>query len=271
MITPVLNGVGYVTNYIESLRRQTFENWEAIVIDDGSTDGSAELLQRLTAGDPRFSVVQNTRPRVVAGPYQARNVGLEQARGEFVCFLDIDDYWLQHKLAAQNAELEGKPKIKLLYASYIRARRGSSTGKIRSTDCLLSPHQWIKFANQVPMLTSCVHRGTIDGLYFKPHHHEDYLFWHEVIEKLQPGEVANNREPSAIYSVHSESLSSNKLRATRWIWQCYRILGYSRRRAAAALLLRGIFQAWLMARETTSPLVRLEEAERCETSPKRNL
>jgi teichuronic acid biosynthesis glycosyltransferase TuaG len=262
VITPVRNGLSDIHSYVEGLQSQTFAHWEAIVIDDGSTDDSEELLCQLTASDSRFRITRNTLPRQVPGPYQARNVGLSLACGEFVCFLDIDDRWLPQKLATQAAQLDANPQLRLLYSSYLRARRGAAAGRIRRSPPLLGPQRWIHVANPVPMLTACVHRDAIAGLRFEPLHHEDYLFWHAVFQRLQPEQVADDPSPLAIYCIHSASISSNKLQATGWIWQCYRRLGYSRPVAVAALLGRGLLQAWMMGREAHSPADQLAAVER---------
>jgi|694.fasta_scaffold55245_4 teichuronic acid biosynthesis glycosyltransferase TuaG len=258
VITPVLNGLKHVPSYVECLKRQTYTNWEAIVIDDGSTDGTNELLQELTAGDSRFRYTYNTLPRQVPGPYQARNVGLELVRGEFICFLDIDDYWLPNKLIIQTAQLKRKPHLRLLYSTYLRSNRQLTYGKIRHSPPILGPKSWIHLANPVPMLTACVDRDIINGLRFEPFHHEDFLFWHAVLLSLQDEQLEEYQYPLAIYNVHSASTSCNKLKATGWIWHCYRRIGYSRSRASVALVGRAMLQAWLIGRRLISRPINLK-------------
>ena len=249
VITPILNGREDVPGYVQCLQSQSYTNWEAIIVDDGSRDGSLELLKRLTEDDPRFLITRNTLHKEIAGPYQARNVGLSLATGEFVCFLDIDDRWISGKLTAQAGILDVFPETKLLYSSYLRLRRGAVAGRIRRSSTLQSPKRWIKIANPVPMLTACVQRSMITGITFKAQHHEDYLFWHAVLRRLDHGQIRQDPSALAIYTIHDKSVSSNKLRATYWIWQCYRRLGYGRPTASLALLCRGILQAWLIASE----------------------
>lgn len=249
VITPVLNGSRDVASYVESLKSQTYKDWEAIVVDDGSTDGTEQLMRQLTSGDERFRITSNNGRREVRGPYLARNLGLSMARGKFICFLDIDDRWLPHKLATQSEQLKLKPDLRLVYSKYIRVLRGETKGNIRHAPHWPGPHFWINIANPVPMLTACVQRDSISGLEFDPINHEDYLFWHATLQRLQHGEVAEYKEPLAIYCVSSQSISSNKLKAAGWTWQCYRRMGHSRPKAAASLIIRGILQGWIILSE----------------------
>src|SRR5687768_16816995 len=93
-ILPVFNGGLYLAEAIESVLAQTYQPAEVIVIDDGSTDITGEIVKRF--GD----VVQySTQPNSGAGA--ARNRGVQLAHGEFLAFLDADDLWLKNKLTDQ--------------------------------------------------------------------------------------------------------------------------------------------------------------------------
>lgn len=103
VIMPCFNGEKYLREAIESVRQQTYPHVELIVVDDGSTDGSRDILREY--GEQVVFLEQENR-----GPYPARNLGIEASRGESVAFLDADDYWradcleLLHKaLAGSNA------------------------------------------------------------------------------------------------------------------------------------------------------------------------
>ena len=84
---PVYNVAGYVADCLESLRRQTYDNIEVIVVDDGSVDGSGEICDRFAAIDARFRVIHQRNQ----GLSSARNAGLDAARGEYISFVDSDD------------------------------------------------------------------------------------------------------------------------------------------------------------------------------------
>ncbi|MDY5273760.1 MAG: glycosyltransferase family 2 protein [Arcanobacterium sp.] len=88
IIVPVYNTHEYIATCVSSIQAQTFTDWEAILIDDGSTDGSSELCDRIAAEDPRFRVIHQAN----AGLSAARNAGIQNSRGEFVTFVDSDDF-----------------------------------------------------------------------------------------------------------------------------------------------------------------------------------
>jgi len=87
VIMPVYNSERYLNEAIKSVFEQTLENIELICIDDGSTDGSSAVIESFN--DPRISVIRQTN----SGPGPARNRGIEAAKGDFIAFLDADDYY----------------------------------------------------------------------------------------------------------------------------------------------------------------------------------
>jgi glycosyltransferase involved in cell wall biosynthesis len=96
VIIPTYNRATLLPRAIESVRQQTHENWELIVVDDGSQDGTEAVVKSLQ--DPR---IRYERHEVNRGVSAARNTGLRLAQGQWVAFLDSDDYWRREKLAVQ--------------------------------------------------------------------------------------------------------------------------------------------------------------------------
>lgn len=88
VIVPVYNIMEYLPRCVASLRRQTYPNLEILLVDDGSTDGTGQLCDRLAAEDGRIRVVHKDN----GGTSSARNMGIERAQGEFLGFVDSDDY-----------------------------------------------------------------------------------------------------------------------------------------------------------------------------------
>ena len=113
VVIPVYNGERFLRESLESVFAQTFQDYEIICVDDGSTDGSCALLKQYGA---RVRVVQQAN----AGQSAARNAGVRQATGAFVAFLDQDDRWYPPKLAQQVAVLNAESDVALVHCNYDR-------------------------------------------------------------------------------------------------------------------------------------------------------
>jgi len=113
IIMPTYNGSKYVIETIESVLNQTFQNFELIIIDDGSTDNTVELISNLS---PKIRLICQENKGIA----QARNTGLESASGEYIAFIDHDDIWHPEKLSLQVAYLENNQQVGVVYSSYIR-------------------------------------------------------------------------------------------------------------------------------------------------------
>ena len=114
VLVPAYNGTAFVGEAIASLGSQTYRDFEAIVVDDGSTDETAALVERLVTADPRIRLIRQAN----AGTQAARNAALALARGEWVALLDQDDVWLPRKLEAQLALADGDRRANLLFTNY---------------------------------------------------------------------------------------------------------------------------------------------------------
>ena len=94
MILPTYNRARFLESALESVLSQTFTDWDLVIVDDGSTDGSRETVGKVGDLDGRLRYVYQEN----AGAYAARNRGLEEATGRYVAFFDSDDVWLPHHL-----------------------------------------------------------------------------------------------------------------------------------------------------------------------------
>lgn len=97
VLMPVYNGEQWLPRAVESVLAQTYTDFELVVIDDGSTDGSAGVVESFAARDPRVRLVRTAH----AGVRTARRISLVEARAELVAFLDADDEWVPHRLERQ--------------------------------------------------------------------------------------------------------------------------------------------------------------------------
>lgn len=110
-----LNAQRFIEEAIESVFAQTYEHWELLLVDDGSTDGSAAIAQYHARRHPAKVRYLEHEGHENRGMSASRNLGLTHARGRYVAFLDADDVWLPRKLEEQVALLEAHPQAAMVY------------------------------------------------------------------------------------------------------------------------------------------------------------
>ena len=122
VLVPVFNGEEFIHTALAGLAAQSYRNIEVLVIDDASTDGTRELVKKFAAADKRFKLIEE---KVNGGSYRARNIGLEQATGEFVTVHDADDWSHPQKLELQVAPLIAQPRLLATLSRGIRVAHES--------------------------------------------------------------------------------------------------------------------------------------------------
>jgi len=125
IIIPVYNAAKTIAETIDSVRQQTIDDWELIVVNDGSTDNTLEIVAAIN--EPRLKIISFPN----GGVAQARNLGVAEARGSYIAFLDADDLWEKTKLAQQVKILDQQPEISIVstWVTYMN-EAGESTGRI---------------------------------------------------------------------------------------------------------------------------------------------
>jgi glycosyltransferase involved in cell wall biosynthesis len=114
VVVPFLNARRYLPEAIASVQTQTRHDWEMVLVDDGSTDGSAGIVARAASADPRIRLLR--RPSWAPGSAAAaRNLGILEARGEFVGFLDADDVYEPNSLQSRLQAFEAHPEVMMVY------------------------------------------------------------------------------------------------------------------------------------------------------------
>jgi len=116
VIIPLFNTEKYIAEAVESVLCQSYKNWELIVVDDYSTDGSINIASKYVAKDKRIRLIESQSNS--GGAAKPRNIGLEYANGEYVAFLDADDIWLPQKIERQVALMEQNKNYALCYCDY---------------------------------------------------------------------------------------------------------------------------------------------------------
>ncbi len=112
VIMPAYNASQTIAASIESLKSQTLQNWELIVVDDGSSDDTSQIALALAQQDPRICVVQ--RPN--SGPSIARNRGVDLARADVLAFLDADDFWAPERLLGMLSKFDQEPSLGVAFS-----------------------------------------------------------------------------------------------------------------------------------------------------------
>lgn len=192
VVIPTYNRKTLVVEAIQSVLQQEPKNYEVIIVDDGSTDGTPEYLNSLNLP---IQVVRKNN----GGVSSARNFGIRHSQGKYVAFLDSDDLWLSGILKAQSEYLEKYPNIPLVYVDQFIELKGKRIDLTRFTMKKLTHEEMSKFdmpgfAQSPPIHTSSVmvRRTIFEELgYFNEDLkiHEDTDMWNRISEKYELGYI----------------------------------------------------------------------------------
>jgi teichuronic acid biosynthesis glycosyltransferase TuaG len=123
IVIPTYNMEEHIAETLNSVIAQTFQNWEAIVVDDASTDRTAEIVQDLCLQDPRIRYIRLAENSNL--PAVGRNRGIKEADGSYVAFLDHDDLWEPKKLERQISAMNSDPSIGMVHSHLWVVRNGN--------------------------------------------------------------------------------------------------------------------------------------------------
>jgi teichuronic acid biosynthesis glycosyltransferase TuaG len=231
VITPVWNAAATLGETVASVQAQSLGDWEMLLVDDGSTDGSRAVAERLAAADPRLRLLGWAENR---GPAVARNAGIRAARGRFIAFLDSDDRWRPDKLSRQVAVMEGEGEA-LVFSSYARMDAvGQFLGTVKARPRVT--YEQALHGNPIGCLTAIYDSHRLGRLEMPPmQRRQDYGLWLAILKRVPT--ARGLVEVLADYRVRPDSLSANKLAGARATWTVYRELeGMSLPRAGYCFL-----------------------------------
>lgn len=219
VITPTYNSLAYVETAIRSVIAQTFSDWELLIVDDCSTDGTLETVQRISQEDSRIRVL---RMNVNSGAGPARTVALENAQGRLVAYLDADDVWLPNKLERQvSFMLENRCGFSC--ASYEVIDDGGRTLDKRIK--MLPKVDYVGFLtnNLLQTVGIMVDTELVDKRLLRMptlKRRQDAATWLQI---LKSGHINYGmQEVLCQYRRTNSSLSSKKLSAIKGVWHLYR-------------------------------------------------
>lgn len=225
VIIPAFNCAQYLGRALQSAFAQTYLDYEVIVVNDGSTDETQDLVARWE--DKIRYVYQQNR-----GPASARNLGIAKASGEFLAYLDADDMWYPHKLEGQVAFLDNHPECgfvhsdltivdendRVIFPAWVQEMRRSAPRGFCVMDLLHHCH--IQGGVTVVERRTCYDRT--GGFDERLRRAEDYLHWVQVA--LDGHAVGYIDEPLAMYRWRTGSLSKNQAATLEAMLQVFRIL-----------------------------------------------
>ena len=238
MITPVWNAAATLGAAVASVRAQTLPDWELLIVDDGSTDGSQALAARLAAEEPRIRLLGWGARR---GAAAARNAGIREGRGRFFAFLDADDLWRPEKLQVQIGYME-RTGVPFSFAAYRRIDAAGRPLGVVAVPARVDHARLLK-GNVIPCQTAAFDRLHYGRAEMPPlPRRQDYGLWLTLLAR--GGEAHGLPQVLADYRVRPGSLSSGRLAAAAATWRVYReVAGLGRARAAYCLahnLARGL-------------------------------
>ena len=217
IVTPYFNAASYVSEFVDMLRRQSYQNWTCLLVDDNSTDSSTMLLRSYVNGDSRFQFFSTSPFPSSPGPSASRNLALDHVKTPLIAFCDIDDLWHPQKLELQ-IQFHCIHQLDFSVTSFARFDNASD-----AVISLHSPPPFLSYTkllhrNCIPMLSVlCSSRLLRDGLRFPICRHEDYLAWLNVFRNASDIKYGSCPYLLSFYRVHSDNLTSNRLAMIWWV------------------------------------------------------
>ncbi|MBQ9297865.1 MAG: glycosyltransferase family 2 protein [Clostridia bacterium] len=214
VVIPMHNSSKHIEECIDSVINQTYKNIEIIVVDDKSSDNSISIVKN--KNDDRIKLIELKEN---VGAAKARNKGIENAPGDYICFLDSDDYWKEDKLEKQVKFMEGNDYT-FVYGGYAYLKKGrmrtAHVPKSMNYKQLLKNHAI--FTSTVMLNMEHLKKEQIYMPDIK-RGQDMATWWHILKNGITAYGIA---EVISIYRVGEKSLSSNKFKAVRRTWNLFK-------------------------------------------------
>lgn len=215
IVMPLYNGEKFVAEAINSVRTQDYENWELLVVNDGSKDNGPDLVTLISKEDSRVKLINKDN----GGVASARNVGIKAATGQYIAFLDSDDKWNDGKLTKQLNCLNLKNGKFCFTGTAFMDEDGNSLDKYWKVPEVVDYKKLLR-ANVIPCSSVLIDRTGLKSFLMPKLRHEDYATWLSLLRDNNIKAYGIN-EPLFTYRRSSNSVSSNKLATLSWTWHVY--------------------------------------------------
>lgn len=200
------NGQKYLSECIDSIINQTYENWELIFWDNVSSDKSKEILENYS--DSRIKYFLSKK---LTKLYKARNLAIEKATGDYITFLDTDDLWTTDKLEKQVDFLKRNKEAKIIYTNYFVLQENTKRKYIQHKIDLPSGLITQKLIDyySIGILTVFIDRSIFKNFKFKNDYNiiGDFDFFINLSQKIK---IFCIQEPLAFYRIHNSNFSNKK-------------------------------------------------------------
>lgn len=161
VIIPTYNRAGTIMRSIQSVMEQSYSEWELIIVDDGSTDHTEDIVKSVTEQDTRVRYIPCPENK---GQAYARNTGIQTARGEYIAFQDSDDCWMPDKLQRQMSMMEAHPEYGLVYGQVVYDENGRLSVPYPPTDAGEQIFKACLKQNQIGTPTMLVRKAVFDKI-----------------------------------------------------------------------------------------------------------
>lgn len=237
IIMPAYNCADFIAESIRSVLAQTYTNWELLIVDDCSTDKTAEVIASFA--DPRIHYQRNTHNMRAAA---TRNEAIKIAKGRYIAFLDSDDLWLPDKLEKQIAFMQAHD-YSMTYVPYYVLTQDRTCNYLHTAPKSLTYFQLTRW-DRIGCLTVMYDADKL-GKVLMPAilNREDYAYW---LVLLRQGITAYGyQEPLAVYRSHNGMSNGSKWALMKYHYQLFNaVLGYSKPVAAWLTLRNDFFYIW---------------------------
>ncbi len=216
IITPSHNASRFISECINSVLLQTYQDWEMIIVDDLSNDNSVEIIKSFLRKDSRIKLIELDKN---AGPAKARNRAIKESKGDFIAFLDADDLWKKEKLEKQLNFMK-KYNLAFTYSSYDVIDEEGNYMTTFNTKNAVTYKSLLKTCS-IGCLTAIYDINKLGKIYMpNMKKRQDYALWLDIFKRID--HAKGILEPLASYRVGQTSVSSNKFTASIWQWKIYR-------------------------------------------------
>lgn len=222
IIMPTYNSEKYISESINSIINQTYQNWELLITDDFSTDRTIDKVKALIKDDNRIKLFLLQKN---SGPGVARNNSIKMAKGRYIAFCDSDDKWKSEKLDKQLNFLKSK-SLSFTFCSYDVINENGDFIKTIKAPLELSFSKLLK-NNYVGCLTAIYDQEALGKLYMSEmRKRQDWTLWLKILKLIDNS--SGQIESLALYRDRSKSISSNRFEMLKYTWLIYsNELGFS--------------------------------------------